>query len=188
VASRTGCILDLADVSREVGIALNTAKAWLSVLVASHLVLLLPPYHANVGKRLVKRPKVYLTDVGLACHLTGITTPEAAMGGPMGGALFETAMVAEVHATLLSRGTTPEMYFWNVSGRTEVDLLVRHQGHLVPLEAKLNATPTPRVAATVAALQSLLPDSVEQTGYIVHPGTSELPLGPTVRSLPFATL
>lgn len=188
VAARTGTILDLADVSREVGIALNTAKAWLSVLVASHLVLLLPPYHANVGKRLVKRPKLYMTDVGLACHLTGLTTPEAAIGGPMSGALFETAMVAEVHATLLARGMTPELYFWNISGRTEVDLLVRHKGRLVPLEAKLNATPTPRVARAIAELQSLLPGDVADMGYIVHPGTSELLLGPAARALPFSSL
>lgn len=188
VAARTGTILDLADISREVGVALNTAKAWLSVLVASHLVLLLPPYHANVGKRLVKRPKLYLTDVGLACYLSGITTPEAAIGGPMGGALFETAMVTEVRAALLARGLSPELYFWNVSGRTEVDLLVRHNGRLVPLEAKLNATPSSLVARPISTLQQLLPDTVAETGYLVHPGTSALPLGPTVRALPFASL
>jgi len=188
VAARTGTILDLTDISREVGVALNTAKAWLSVLVASHLVMLLPPYHANVGKRLVKRPKLYLTDVGLACYLTGITTPEAAIGGPMSGALFETAMVAEVHATLLARGMTPELYFWNVSGRTEIDLLVRHDAHLVPLEAKLNATPTPHVARPITELKALLPQVIADSGFVVHPGTSELPLGPHVRALPFSSL
>lgn len=188
VAARTGTILDLTDISREIGVTLNTAKAWLSVLVASHLVMLLPPYHANVGKRLVKRPKLYLTDVGLACYLTGITTPEAAIGGPMSGALFETAMVAEVHAALLARGMTPELYFWNVSGRTEVDLLVRHEGRLVPLEAKLSATPTPRVAQPIAALQQLLPDTIAELGYVVHPGASDLPLGPGARALPFSSL
>lgn len=188
VASRTGCILDLTGISREVGVALNTAKAWLSVLIASHLVVLLPPYHANVGKRLTKRPKVYFTDVGLACHLTGLTTPDAAINGPMGGALFETAMVGEVYATLLSRGISPELYFWNVSGRTEVDLLVRHESRLVALEAKLNATPTPRIADPVRALQDLLPDTIEKPGYVVHPGSSALPLGPNVRALPFDLL
>lgn len=188
VAARTGCLLDLTDISREVGVSVNTVKAWLSVLVASHLVLLVPPYHANVGKRLAKRPKVYFTDVGLACHLTGLTSPQATVSGPMGGALFETAMVTGIYSTLTARARTAELYFWNVTGRSEVDLLVRHEGHLVPLEAKLNATPSPRVANPIRALQALLPDAIEKPGYVVHPGSSQLTLGPDVRALPFGLL
>lgn len=188
LAARTGCLLDLTDIAKEVGVALNTAKAWLSVLVASHLVLLVPPYHANIGKRLTKRPKVYFTDVGLACHLTAQTTANAAINGPMGGALFETAMVSEVRATLAARGITPELYFWNVSGRTEVDLLVRHNSKFVTLEAKLNATPMPRFGDSIRSLQADLSAVTEKPGYVVHPGSSVLPLGANVRALPFGTL
>ncbi|MBA4370071.1 MAG: GTP-binding protein [Coriobacteriaceae bacterium] len=188
VAARTGTTLDLTDLARTVGVAVNTAKTWMSVLVASYVVLLLPPYHANVGKRLAKRPKAYLTDVGLACYLTGLRDPEAAIAGPLGGALFETAVVSEVHRSLLHRGLPAELYYWGVSGRAEVDLLVRHDGKLVPLEVKLNATPVPRHGDAVRALLTTLPRDVITPGYVVTPGSSTLPLGENVKALPFARL
>jgi predicted AAA+ superfamily ATPase len=188
IAARTGSTLDLSEVSRTLGIAVNTVKAWLSVLVASYLVLLVPPYHANIGKRLAKRPKVYITDVGLACHLTGLRDPEAAIAGPLGGALFETAVVAEVHRALLHRGLPAELYYWGLSGRSEVDLLVRYEGGLVPIEVKLNATPTPRFGDQIRALVRALPVEVRTPGYVVTPGSSTLPLGEGVRALPLARL
>ncbi len=188
VAARTGTTLDLTDLARTVGIAPNTAKAWLSVLVASHLVLLVQPYHANIGKRLAKRPKLYLTDVGLACHLTGLRDPEAAIAGPLGGALFETAVVTEVHRTLLHRGLPAEMYYWGIAGRSEVDLLVRHEGHLVAVEVKLNATPSPRFGDHIRRLFEALPGDTLAPGYVVTPGDSRLPLGASVQALPFARL
>jgi len=188
VASRTGTTLDLTDLSRTIGVAVNTAKAWLSVLVASYMVLLLPPYHANVGKRLAKRPKVYFTDVGLACHLVGLRDAEAALSGPMGGALFETAVVAEVQRTIAHRGRAPELYYWGVSGRSEVDLLVKEATRVVPLEAKLNATPVPRMADGIRRLAAAIPGEVRLPGYVVHPGDSTLPLGPDAVSLPFSRL
>ncbi|MHB1341092.1 MAG: ATP-binding protein [Coriobacteriia bacterium] len=188
VAARTGTTLDLTDLARTIGVAVNTAKAWLSVLVASHLILLVQPYHANIGKRLAKRPKVYLTDVGLACHLTGLKDADAAIAGPLGGALFETAVVTEVHRTLLHRGLPAEIYYWGVSGRSEVDLLVRSGDRLVPLEVKLTATPNPRHGDQVRSILAALPTAVRSTGYVVTPGTSDLPLGAGVRALPFARL
>ncbi len=188
VAARTGTTLDMSDISSALGIAVNTVKAWLSVLEASHLVLLLPPYHANVGKRLVKRPKLYLLDVGLACHLVGLRDPGAAIAGPMGGALFETAVVSEVHRALVHRGLPAELYFWGVAGRSEVDLLVRHGGRLVPIEAKLNETPNPRLGDQMRALLTALSAETAAPGFVVTPGSSTLPLGEDVRALPLANL
>jgi hypothetical protein len=188
VAARTGTTLDLSDLARTVGVAVNTAKAWISVLVASHLVLLLRPYHANVGKRLAKRPKLYMTDVGLAAHLAGLRDAEAAMRGPLGGALFETAVVTEVHRALLHRGLDAEVYYWGVSGRSEVDLLVRHEGRLVPLEVKLSETPSPRFGDQLRRFMESVPDSADRQGFVVTPGDSTLPLGPGVRALPFGRL
>lgn len=188
VASRTGTTLDLSDLARTIGVSVNTAKAWMSVLVASYVVLLLSPYHANIGKRLAKRPKVYFTDVGLACQLVGLRDAESAMGGPMGGALFETAVVAEVHRALVHRGRSPELFYWGVSGRSEVDLLVKDGTELVALEVKLNATPTPRMADGIRRMSALLPGAVHTPGYVVHPGDSALPLGADAVALPFARL
>jgi uncharacterized protein len=188
VAARTGSTLDLTDLARTVGVAPNTAKAWVSVLVASHIVLLLPPYHANIGKRLAKRPKMYFTDVGLAAHLTGLRDAESAMGGPLGGALFETAVVTEVHRALLHRGLPAELYYWGVPGRSEVDLLVRHGERFVAVEAKLNATPVPRFGDHIRGFSEAMPGIAAESGFVVTPGDSRLPLGERVRSLPFARL
>lgn len=188
MAARTATTLDMTDVARTLGVAVNTIKAWVSVLVASHMLLLLPPYHANVGKRLIKRPKAYLLDVGMACHLAGLKDPEAAIAGPMGGALFETAVVMEVHRTLMHAGRYPDIYYWGVSGRGEVDLLVRHEGRLVPIEIKLTETPNPRHGDQIRALYATLPEETQQPGYVVTPGSSTLPLGSGVRALPFAKL
>jgi len=85
VAARTGQLLNLSDIARDLGVAVNTAKAWLSVLEATHQVFIVRPYFANIGKRLVKAPKVYFTDPGTLCHLTGLKDPEHARRRTAGG-------------------------------------------------------------------------------------------------------
>ena len=96
LAARTGQLLNLTDVARDLGIAVNTAKAWLSVLEATFQVIVLRPYHANVGKRLVKTPKVYFTDTGMLCYLAGLKDPDHAAAGPLGGPIFETAVLLQI--------------------------------------------------------------------------------------------
>jgi hypothetical protein len=187
VAARSAQLLDLSDLARELGVAVNTAKAWLSVLEATYQVYLLRPYHANVGKRLVKTPKVYLADVGLLCHLTGIRSAREAREGPLAGALFETAVVAEVLRTLTHGGREPRVHFWRTSTGSEVDLLVEHGRRLVPIEAKASATPRPAMAAGIGALRRDLGDRVAR-GYVVHAGDATLPLGPDAVAWPFARL
>jgi predicted AAA+ superfamily ATPase len=85
LAARAGQLLNLTDVARNLGIAVNTAKAWLSVLEATFQVIVLRPYHADAGKRLVKTPKVYFTDTGTLCYLAGLKDPQHAAAGPLGG-------------------------------------------------------------------------------------------------------
>ena len=96
LAARNGQLLNLTGLSRDLGVAVNTAKAWLSVLEATFQVIVLRPYFANLGKRLVKTPKVYFLDSGTVCHLAGLKDPEHARAGPMGGTLFETAVLTEI--------------------------------------------------------------------------------------------
>ena len=188
VAARTGQLLNLSDVARDLGVAVNTAKAWLSVLEATWQVIVLRPYFANVGKRLVKTPKVYFTDVGTLCHLAGLRDAEHAASGPLGGVILETAVLSEIVKALSHRGMTPEVYFWRTLPGTEVDILVDvGGGKLVPIEVKLSATPRPAMARAIRALQSDQPDEVA-AGYVVHPGDLRLPLGPGVTALPFADL
>ena len=115
LAARSAGLLNVTELARDLGVAVNTAKAWLSILEATFQVTILRPYFANVGKRLVKAPKVFFTDVGTLCHLVGLRDPEHAASGPMGGSIFETAVVAELVKSYVHRGEDPKIYFWRTS-------------------------------------------------------------------------
>lgn len=187
LAARSGQLLNLSDVARDLGIAVNTAKGWLSVLEATFQVFVLRPYHANVGKRLVKTPKVYFTDVGVLCHLAGLKEASHAASGPMAGAIFETAVLTEIVRTRVHRGEEPRLYFWRTSSGEEVDFLVEEEDGLVPIEAKTSATPRPAMGNSIRELRGLFPGKVRD-GYVIHGGDAVLPLTPGVLALPFSGL
>ena len=157
------------------------------MLEATFQLIVLRPYHVNIGKRLVKTPKVYFTDTGTLCHLAGLKDPEHAMAGPLGGAIFETAVLTEIVKTLAARGEDPRVYFWCTSAGVEVDLLVETGSMLVPIEVKLSSTPLPTMAAAIRALRQDLGGKAGP-GYVVHGGDVRLPLGPSVTAIPFAEL
>jgi uncharacterized protein len=187
LASRSGQLLNLTDLARDLGVAVNTAKAWLSVLEATFQVIVLRPYFANTGKRLVKTPKVYFTDTGTLCYLAGLRDPEHAAAGPMGGAIFETAVLMEIVKTLVHRGEDPQVYFWRTSAGEEVDIVVHAGGRLIPIEVKLSATPRPAMADGVRRFRADLRGKAGP-GYVVNPGDMRLPLAPGVVALPFGEL
>jgi uncharacterized protein len=187
LAARSGQLLNLTDVARDLGVAVNTAKAWLSVLEATHQVRIVRPYFANVGKRLVKTPKVYFTDTGTLCFLAGLRDPAHAAAGPMAGAIFETAVLSELVKSLGGRGIDPEVYFWRTATGAEVDFIVDTASALVPIEVKTSATPRPAMAAGIVAFRELL-GAKAASGYVVHAGEMRLPLAPGVTALPFADL
>jgi len=143
-SARHGQEVNFASLSREAGISQPTVKAWLGALEAAYLVHLLPPYFESFGKRVVKSPKLYFLDPGLACTLTRQPSAEAALAGAMGGALFEGWVVSEAVKALTSQGKRPELYFWRSHDGLEVDLLLRSGNHLIPVEIKLTASPTGR--------------------------------------------
>lgn len=187
LAARSGQLLNLSDLSRDLGIALNTVKAWLSALEASFQVVVVRPYFANIGKRLVKTPKVYFTDTGMLCFLTGLRDPDAAAFGPLNGSLFETAVLSEILRTYWHRGEEPRVHFWRTSAGSEVDFIVEHDASLVPIEVKLSATPRPGMAASINSLRADLGQKV-RSGYVIHQGDVEWALGPHAYALPFARL
>ena len=187
LAARSGQLLNLTDVARDLGVAVNTVKAWLSVLEATYQVIVLRPYFANVGKRLVKTPKVYFTDVGTLCHLAGLRDAAHAASGPLGGAIMETAVLSEIVKSAIHQGLVPRVFFWRTRTGTEVDIVVETDGKLVPIEVKLSTTPRPGMAASIRTLQKDFgPEAVP--GYVVHPGDVRLPLGPGATALPFSDL
>ncbi|MFH1481217.1 MAG: DUF4143 domain-containing protein [Pseudomonadota bacterium] len=187
LAARSAQLLNLTDLARDLGISVNTAKAWVSVLEATYQVLILRPYFANIGKRLVKTPKVYFTDVGMLCYLTGLRDPSHAASGPMGGSIMETAVLSEIVKTLTHRGLEPQVHFWRTSTGTEVDIVVEAEGKLIPIEVKLSGTPRPAMASSIKAFQEDLGKRAS-LGYVVHPGEVRLPLGSNVTALPYSEL
>jgi predicted AAA+ superfamily ATPase len=187
LAGRCAQLLNLSELARDVGVSVSTAKDWLSILEASFQVFVLRPYYVNIGKRLVKSPKVYFMDTGLLCYLVGLRQAEHAAAGPMGGAIFENLVAAELYKTLAHRGEEPAMYFWRTAAGSEVDVIVEIQGRLLPIEVKLSSTPRPEMAGEIARFRKDFGDRA-LPGYVVHPGDTLLPLGEGVLALPFALL
>lgn len=141
-AGRTGQLLNLSSLATECGITHNTAKAWISVLEASYLVFLLRPHAVSFNKRLVKMPKLYFYDVGLASWLLGIRTPEQMETHPLRGSIFETFIIAELIKSRLNRGEKPAFYFWRDNNGNEVDVIVEQGTKLMPIEIKSGRTLT----------------------------------------------
>lgn len=185
-AARTGQLLNLSELARDVDISVPTAKAWLSILEASFQVYLLRPYHSNVTKRLVKTPKLYMLDTGLCAYLTGWSSPRTLASGAMAGPLFETHVVVEILKSWWHRGRDAPAYFYRDRDGREIDLLLERDGRLYPIEIKRAATIRREWAKTFAPLQRL--------GVPVGPGAvvclapAPVPLDPQNVALPVGCL
>lgn len=142
-AGRTGQLLNLSALAVETGINQSTARSWLSVLEASYIVNLLPPYFVNFGKRLVKAPKLYFLDTGLAAWLLGLRDVEQLALHPMRGALFENLVVSEAFKARLNAGRSPQLYFWRDNNGLEADLVFETPAGLQTVEIKSGHTATP---------------------------------------------
>ena len=142
-AARTGTLLNLVSLATDAGISHTTARQWLSVLESSELVFLLQPYHRNFGKRLVKTPKLYFTDTGLAAWLLGIRDPQLLAIHPMRGPLFETWVVGEFRKFRLNQGLPADLYFWRDNNGLEADLVFETAAGLQCVEIKSSQTITP---------------------------------------------
>jgi predicted AAA+ superfamily ATPase len=139
-AGRSGQLLNHSALAAECGITHNTAKAWMSVLEASYVLFLLRPHHVNFNKRLIKAPKLYFYDTGLASWLLGIQSYEQLETHPLRGSLFETFVIAEIAKSFFNGGERPSLYFWRDSNGVEVDLLIERGGRIMPVEIKAGKT------------------------------------------------
>ena len=139
-AGRTGQLLNLDSLANDAGVSHATARAWIDLLQTSYIVYLLPPWFTNSGKRLIKSPKLYFYDVGLASWLLGLRTPEQVLRDPLWGSLFENFIIMEALKDRLNAGESPEMYFYRDSEGNEVDLLLPTGGKLHAMEIKAGAT------------------------------------------------
>ncbi len=139
-AARTGQLLNLASLGADCGLSAVTAKQWLTVLKTSYVITLLRPHHRNYGKRLVKTPKLYFLDSGLAAWLLGIRDAQTLETHAARGALFETWVVSELYKQRLNAGQPLDLYFWRDSVGNEVDLILETAQGLQPLEIKSGST------------------------------------------------
>ena len=139
-AARTGQLLNLSSLASDCGITHNTAAAWISVLEASYIVFLLRPHFNNYNKRMVKAPKLYFIDTGVAAWLLGIRTEEQMTFHAQRGALFENLVVTEFLKSRFNEGRQADIYFWRDSKGLEIDLLLEDGGNLTPVEIKSGQT------------------------------------------------
>lgn len=139
-AGRVGQLMNLTSLAADVGVSKTTASSWLSILEASYIVFLLQPYHANIRKRLVKSPKLYFHDVGLASYLLGIENSRQISTHPLRGNLFENLVVTEVIKHRYNVGKRASCTFYRDSSGHEVDLLIEHGGRVHPFEVKAGRT------------------------------------------------
>lgn len=135
-AGRIGSLFKVSELANEIGVSSHTITAWLSVLQASYIVILLPPYFENSRKRLTRTPKLYFMDTGLACHLLGIESARQLARDKMRGALFENFIVMEAMKRRYNLGKESNLYFYRDSHQNEIDLLLRNSSGLYGIEIK----------------------------------------------------
>lgn len=143
VAARVGQFLNLASLASDAAISVPTARQWLSVLEAGHVVQRVAPWFQNTGKRLVKTPKVYFTDTGLLCRLLELEAPGDLARHPQRGAVFENWVLTEILKAWHHRGEDPPVWFWRDTEGHEVDFVVQRAGRLHPVEVKAGTTVQP---------------------------------------------
>ena len=140
-AARTGQLLNMTDMARDVGVSPMTVHKWLSVLEASGIIYLLKPYHNNISKRLIKAPKLYFLDTGLCAYLTAWSSPKTLEVGAMSGAILETFVVAEILKSYWHNGKRAPLYYYRDKDKKEIDLLVIKDSIVYPLEIKKTSSP-----------------------------------------------
>ncbi|MFO3727017.1 ATP-binding protein [Butyricimonas muris] len=175
-AGRIGSLFNASELSNEVGVAVNTIMAWLSVLQASYLVMLLPPYFANSRKRLTKTPKLYFMDTGLACYLLGIESAEQLARDKMRGAIFENFVVMEALKKRYNEGKESNLFFYRDSNQNEVDLLMKRNDGFVGVEIKSAMTYNRDFEKTLRLFDSWIKEPVVEKA-IVYAGMLENNVG-----------
>ena len=185
VAARTGQLANIADMAKDTGISHQTAEKWLSALIASNIVYMLKPYHNNVLKRLIKAPKIYFMDTGLASYLVGWDNPRVLQNGAMAGPMFETFVVGEIIKSWTNReGVTPNMnfFFFRDKDGAEIDLLIKRGNNLHPIEIKKHISCD---TSDITAFKQLdkIPDINRGEGCVVCMADDVIPITSTDRAV-----
>ncbi len=183
-AMRSGQTLNMSDLARDVGIAPSTAREWISVLEASHQIVLLEPYHESRGKRLVKSPKLYFYDTGLALFLSGYSSTAAVLASPAIGAYWENHVLSQWLRWKHWEAPAASLWYWQNQQKLEVDLVVEHNGRLYPIECKYKEIPDSDDCRGIRAFQKMYPKERlgEASIACLSPNTWEVQSGIAARS------
>lgn len=168
-AGRIGQLVNLTSLANDTGISASTARNWLELLQASYIIHVLPPWFANTSKRLVKSPKLYFHDVGLACWLLELRTPEQVARDPLLGGLLENLVIIDVLKQRFNRGETGSLYFYRDAKGDEVDLLIPTGRQFHAVEIKAGATINSDYFRGLTRFRSAFPDAVASS-HVVYGG------------------
>lgn len=173
LASRCGNLLNKTDIAAPLGVSVPTITAWLNVLEITGQIILVPPFYENFGKRLIKSPKVYFMDSGLACHLLGVDSLNALKRSPFYGALFEGFVASEIIKQQINKGKRPELYYFRDQQGLEVDFIVpKSPAGLALVEVKTGKTPKPEMAKSLQRLSASI-KRYHSESFLVHSGIKD---------------
>ncbi|MBI5272362.1 MAG: ATP-binding protein [Chlamydiia bacterium] len=175
-ASRIGQLINYASLASDVGVSAVTIREWIAVLEATYILVRLEPYFENFGKRLIKSPKLYFTDTGLACHLLGIDTAEQLVQDPLYGNLFENWVIMELMKARYNQALDPRLYFYRDTLGKEVDLLFQQGSHLIPIEIKSSKTFSPHFLEGLQYFHAQTPKRA-QGGAVIYAGNQTQKIG-----------
>lgn len=175
LAGRVGQVLNLHSISGDIGVSSTTLSEWLSVLEASFLIFRLYPYYENFGKRIIKSPKIYFTDVGLVCYLLGIENAGQVARDPLLGGIFENMVVMDLVKERLNRGLDPNFFYFRDNNQNEVDLVIKKHDKLVPVEIKAAMTYNENLLKGIKYFQRTTDQ--DQKGYLIYSGDLEFKSG-----------
>jgi len=184
IAAFNGQAVNLSSLSRDLGVAINTIKAWLSVLEASSQIILIKPFYLNKGKRIIKSPKIYFLDTGLLCYLSGISSINQIFKGPLSGQLFETVVIGEIVKRFYNNGKIPKIYWWRTSYGEEVDFVIEDKGKITPIEVKLSANINMEMAKGLINFYNLFSDKIER-GFLINLSQDKIKFNDKIESISF---
>ncbi len=184
-ATRTGQELNMASLAKAVGVDNTTIKRWLKILEISGIITFLNPYSANLGKRIVKRPKLYFMDTGLVCYLCAVDSVQTYQNSPLKGGIFETFVVTEILKSWWYAGKTPNVYYYRDSAQKEIDIIVERGNHLYPFEIKASAQPKQSIRQFNVLANST---KIINFGGIIYSGNRALPIDDKYWLLPVGKL
>ena len=189
IAARSGELLNYSSVAQDVGVSIDTVKRWTTILQTSGIVYLLHPYSNNHLKRAIKTPKIYMLDTGLMAWLTKWLTPETIQQGAKNGQFFESFVVSEIIKSFYNQGIEPPVYFYRDTNQKEIDLLIEYDKVIYPIEIKMTANPTKKMAKAFGLLEQLPHNELSIAhGTIINQYPQKLWLSENLVALPVSYL